>query len=332
MQGTNETLAAVAAGAYSDPMKTSRPAVRGEEPPDEAVTSPGETREHLLKLSGRGYTVVRHILRQQPDDVSNRASVLGPIVTDRKRRALQLYLLLLAVWGWLDGKDELMPAGVWARALTTEKGRRWTPTNVSAAWADLEARGLIERRRLQHGLVVKPRREDGKAAYTQPGKVKRDRRETYFVLPAEFWTGEWFEKLTLPGLAMLLIIAGETSDKMEVWLTNEDAGRWYGMSPRSVEAGIKDLEVHGLLKERTEWIKAPLSAVGSTKRHWYSLSAEFSYTARAKLQEDARAEFETRTWRSGRARKATDKKTIVNKGAAGRASRARPGRKAGGTR
>lgn len=87
---------------------------------------------------------------------------------------------------------------------------------------------------------------------------------------------EWFEELSLPGLAMMLIIAGETTDKDEVWLPNNDAARWYGLSLRSVDSGIKNLADHGLLDERVEWIKAPLSATGTTKRHWYQLTGDFT--------------------------------------------------------
>lgn len=300
--------------AYSTGMKTNKsPAPSGDAAPAEVLASPAETRENLLKVTGRGYTVVRHILRQHPDDVADRTSVLGPMVTERKRRSLQLYLLLLTMWGWLESQDEPITSAVWARALSTAKGRRWTPSNVSGAWTDLEHRGLIERRRVQHGLVVALRREDGKAAYTKPGRVKGDRRETYFVLPAEFWTDEWFETLSLPGLALLLIIAGETSDKDEVWLTNADAAKWYGLSPRSIEAGIEDLREHGLLHERVEWIKAPLSAIGATKRHWYSLTGSFSYSARAEAQDAARAELEARTKSRTRRKgaKASTKATIT---------------------
>lgn len=259
------------------------------------AASPAETRADLLKVTGRGYTVIRHILRQLPADSTARTSVLGPMVTERKRRSLQLYLLLLTVWPWLASQQKPLAAAVWARALSTDRGRQWTVSNVSAAWTDLESRGLIERHRQQRGLEVAPRREDGKAKYTKPGLIKGDRSETYFVLPAEFWTEEWFEKLTLPGLAMLLIIAGETSDKDEVWLTNHDAAIWYGFSARSVEAGIENLRDEGLLTERVEWIKAPLSAVGATQRHWYSLTGVFSTASRASIQAVAKAELEKRT-------------------------------------
>lgn len=259
------------------------------------TASPAETREDLLKVSGRGYTVVRHILRQLPDDSVDRVSVLGPMVTDRKRRSLQLYLLLLTAWPWLEAQPRPLPAAVWARALTTDHGRQWTPSQVSATWLDLERRGLVKRKRLSRGVVVRPRREDGKARYTSPGLVKGDRRETYFVLPREFWTDAWFERLTMPGLAMLLIIAGETSDKDEVWLTNDDAAKWYGLSARSVEAGIENLRANRLLDERVEWIKAPLSAIGTTKRHWYSLTGPFACDARAGLQKAAQIEINART-------------------------------------
>ena len=260
--------------------------------PEPVTASPADTRVEFLKRSGRGYTVVRHIFRQLPDTCPNRVSVLGPMVTERKRRSVQLYLLLLTAWPWLEREEEPLQALVWARALTTGTGRIWKPSQVSAVWTDLESRGLISRRRLSRGLVVEPRREDGQEPYTSPGGKKNDRFESYFTLPAEFWTEEWFETLTLPGVAMLLIIAGETSDPdhREVWLTNEHAGGWYGISPRSVEAGIRDLATHGLVDERTEWTKAPLSPVGATKRHWYSLTGAFATEAR--LADQARAQDE----------------------------------------
>jgi hypothetical protein len=164
--------------------------------------------------------------------------------------------------------------------------------------------------------LIEPRREDGRAGYTKPGLSKGDRRETYFILPPEFWTDEWFERLTMPGLAMLLIIAGETSDKEEVWLTNEDAAAWYGLSARSVESGIEDLRARGLLEERVEWIKAPLSAVGSTKRHWYRLTGPFSSLARVALQREAQAELKARTGKQVGTREGKKKSTADGAGRA----------------
>lgn len=216
------------------------------------------------------------------------------MVTARERRALQLYLLLLTIWPWLSKQPTPLPNAVWARALSTPKGRVWTPTNVSEAWKDLDNRGLVTRERLSRAVRVTPRREDAKAAYTSPGTRKQDHYESYFVLPGQFWRDGIFEDLSLPGLAMLLIIAGRTSEKNETWLTNEDAAKWFGLSPRSVESGIENLRDKNLLSERVEWIKAPLSPIGATQRHWYSLTGEFSTSERRDLQKRTGQEAKTR--------------------------------------
>lgn len=271
------------------------------EPPPEAVATGADALDQMLRYSGRGYTVVRHIFLELPDDVADRRGLLGPMVTDRKRRSLQIYLLLLTIWPWLQKQDEPLPNKAWARALQTEKGRRWSATDVSNAWRDLEERGLITRKHLSRGVVVTPRREDGQADYTSPGGKKSDHRESYFILPGSFWRSGRFEKLSMPGLAMLLIIAGRTSESPEAWLTNKEAAKWYDIAPRSIEAGIENLRDNKLLVERVEWIKAPLSAIGSTQKHWYSLKGEFSTEKRRELRE--------KTQKEARARSASTKAT-----------------------
>lgn len=262
-------------------------------PPNSATGA--QTRTEGLDRSGRGYTKVRHNIAQKPDGHgSSIPSVLGPMVTDRKKRSLQLYLALLTFWPWVKNLPAPVPAAGWARSLQTATGRKWTATNVSEAWADLKSRGLVETRRLARGLVVTPRREDGQAAYTDPGEVNADHDESYFTLPPEFWTAEWFEELSMPALAMLLIISSKTSKAEETWLTNEHAGKWFGLSPRSVEGGIKDLMDAGLVTERIEWIPAGFSALGATQRHWYSLNGPFSTKDRHAMQDAARLDREAR--------------------------------------
>src|SRR6478609_8967594 len=128
--------------------------------------TPAETLAELLRVSGRSYTKVRHLLVQVPSGDTSKAGKLGAMVTERKRRSLQLYLLLITVCPWLKKQEMPLPAAVWARALTTERGRKWSVTNVSEAWTDLENRKLIERTRLSRGVMMTPRREDGAAAYT----------------------------------------------------------------------------------------------------------------------------------------------------------------------
>lgn len=254
--------------------------------------TPAETLAELLRLSGRGYTKVRHLLIQTSSGTISSPGKLGPMVSERKRRSLQLYLLLLTVWPWLKNQDHGLPSAVWARALTTQRGRRWTPSNVSEAWTDLEHRGLIDRSRRSRAVDITPRREDGAMEYTDPSGVSKSRVESYFTLPPSFWTEGWFEELSMPGLAMLLVVASKTSrlSEPETWLTNEHASQWFGLSTRSVEGGLTELEAHGLLSHRVDWIKAPLSPIGSTKRHYYSLNDAFSTTSRQEMQSAAQDE------------------------------------------
>jgi len=59
------------------------------------VATPSESRAEVLRLTGRNYGVVRHVLVQHPRGSSVCPSTLGTLVHTRKHRALLLYLLLL---------------------------------------------------------------------------------------------------------------------------------------------------------------------------------------------------------------------------------------------
>lgn len=102
-----------------------------------------------------------------------------------------------------------------------------------------------------------------------------------------FWNEEIFARLTLPGLAMLLIIAKETNVKKEVWFTYEQAAGWYGMSAKSVQNGIGNLRNHKLVHTREQTILAPLSKTGLTSRTWYSLTGDFGHEARQAMRKKA---------------------------------------------
>ncbi|PFG44960.1 hypothetical protein ATJ97_0237 [Georgenia soli] len=177
----------------------------------------------MLRLVPRDYFQLRGVLVQLPKgNGADRSSTLARMVTGRRHRALLLYLLLLTCWPWLESRREPLPATAWVRALTaTDRGApTWSPSTLSRVWAELEELGLIEKREREGRAVrVRPRREDGREAYDAPGG-RRDLMNTYFVLPLDFWRDETFAKLTLPGLAMLLIIAKETNPN----LTSTGAG------------------------------------------------------------------------------------------------------------
>lgn len=294
---------------------------------NEGTATFAESREEILRLSGRGYATPRHILVQLPDSAPSRPSTLGRLVHQRKHRALVLYLLLLTVWPFLENRDQPLEGKVWARLLSTEKGRRWTPSEVSDAWADLEKAGLISRAREGRRLRVTPRREDGATEWTRPGGTKGDWYETFFVLPGTFWRSEHFATLSLAALAVLLIVAKETSNQSERWLTYDKAQDWYGISPSTMQKGTKELEDLGLLQRRPQTIKAPLSPTGSTTRWWYSLTGDYSYIARRASQARAKKEATARAAKATTVKAATSgrgrKKTAPAKEAKAGATRAR---------
>lgn len=290
------------------------------------VATYDETRAEALRLTGRNYGIIRHVFVQQPRGSAVRPSTLGTLVNKRKHRALVLYLLLLTIWPMLEKRQEPFEGALWARLLSTKEGPAWTTSDISKTWSDLETLGLIERTREGRAVRITPRREDGKAQWTAPGQVGRDRRETYFSVPGVFWTSGLFAELTLPGLAVLLIVAAETSKSDEVWLSYERASEWYGLSAASFKNGTRELEAHGLLVRRPETVKAPLSPTGSTTKWWYSLTGAYSSAARAAAQETARKEREARTKKQGVTKKRTKSPASEARGRTGTSS---PPRKRG---
>lgn len=257
--------------------------------------SPEATRAHILRVSGRGYTVLRQNFVQFDDSHSNRASVLGRIVSERKHRALVLYLLLLTVWPHLANRDEPLWSVVWRRALTTDKGPRWSRADLSKTWAQLEDElNLIVREREGRLQRVSPLMEVGGAPYVPPSGERKNWDETYLTLPPDFWTDEWFARLTLAELAVLLIVAKETSDRDEMWVTESKVDEWYGISPNTLRKGLHGLKRQGLLKVRPEHVPAPLSPLGYTTRNFYSLTGPFSRGSRRKMQGRARRQARSR--------------------------------------
>lgn len=251
----------------------------------EAATS-ADTRTEITRLSARGYTQVRGIFVQLPDRHASRASTLARMVYERRHRALLAYLMLLTSWPWLEARRQPLEAAVMIRALTVEGSARaltWSPSTLSRTWGDLEKLQLIERRRERRLVRVLPRREDGGASYEKPGG-RRDLWNAYFSLPDEFWTSELFAALSLPALAMLLVIAKETNRKAELRLTYSQAEDWYGINAKTAQNGIGDLVDRGLAHRRVETVKAPLSPTGHTSHMWYSLTGSFGYESRKALQ------------------------------------------------
>ncbi|MBG0718747.1 ArsR family transcriptional regulator [Microbacterium sp. 2C] len=254
---------------------------------ESVAADPAETRADITRLSARGYAQIRHIFVQLPDEDKPRASVVAKMLTERKHRALLLYLLLLTAWPWLHDRREPLEADIWVRALTASVGPTWSASTLSRAWSDLAEMGLVTKKREGRLLRVTPRREDGGADYEFPGG-RADRWNAYFALPDEFWNEALFAQLSLPALVMMLVIAKETNYKREVWLGYEAVGDWYGIKPKSAQKGLTELVDRGIVHRRIERKKAPLAPGGETVRMWYSLTGTYGHEARSALQERAR--------------------------------------------
>lgn len=188
------------------------PANPSREPPNTSeggVASPQDTRVELLRGQVRGYTQIRNLLVQLPEDdaAGSRSSVLARAVTGRRRRELLLYLLLLGARPVVESQQEREPlaAAVWIRALTEPGEPPWSETTLSRAWSNLEKMGLIATKREKRAKWISPCREDGTGVpYKKPGGGK-GRENHYFVLPDSFWHSGLFAQLSLPGLAMFLL-------------------------------------------------------------------------------------------------------------------------------
>lgn len=171
--------------------------------------------------------------------------------------------------GWATEFDSL----VCARLLDAELGA--TPASArTAAWRTLgrlEKRGLIHRARRGRGartIAVTLLREDGSgSSYTRPdGREVSDR---FLRIPTTFWKRGFDARITLPGLAMLLVIAKEKPwsafppDRMD---------EWYGWSGDTTQRGLKNLLELGLVERRESYKSTPLSPTGATLIYQYHLT------------------------------------------------------------
>jgi len=217
---------------------------------DRSPATPESTRDAIVRATGSGYTPVRHVFVQKHEG-KTRGSTLGRLVKQRKRRELILYLLILAVWD-AEARRSPWPSAVWLRALTVHPSPSltWSRSSLSETWTTLVKLKLITRRREFRRSRIGPRREDRKDAYVRPdGKTVAER---YFTLPGEFWTGLWFDRLSLAAVAVLLIMLKETNKDAEVHLTYAETASWYGVSESTAKKGNHELVKAGLLNFRDE--------------------------------------------------------------------------------
>lgn len=226
----------------------------------------------LLERSGRDWVPIRRSFTQ----LRSKGGGAGPLswfVSQRRRRALDLYLLVHAAAS-KDPWDVALPASVWARMLGLE-GSGGLST-VSRQWTWLEKRQLLSTQRRDALRAATLLREDGSgAAYWHPGVAPTEEEKPegdYFVLPYAYWRLGLPDRIDLPTKAVLLIALSRPDDFI---LPLQHASKWYGISPDSIRTGLRLLTALGFLDRRIDRRAAPLTAAGFRDERHYTLRAPF---------------------------------------------------------
>ncbi|GGW17623.1 hypothetical protein [Streptomyces globisporus] len=227
-----------------------------------------DTRAAILTRAIRANVPLRKTFVQANKGADSRPGPLKDFVTGRDLRGLRAYLMIVAACsngekGWTTEHD----SAVWARLMDVDKTA--TPQSArTGAWralCRLADRKLIECSRSGTMIKVTLLREDGTGkAYDRP---KGDTEENRFLqIPTTFWTQGRDEKLSLPGLALFLVVAREKH-----WATfpAEWAPQWYGWSPDTHERGLKQLVELEYVQARAFKKKAPLAPLGFTIAQQY---------------------------------------------------------------
>lgn len=227
-----------------------------------------ETIASILAESQRPQRVpIRDAFCQLGRGASTRPGPLAAFVRRGRHAALDQFLLLLA-WASAHPYDVRRDSRIWARAtgLAADASGR---AAVSRNWQFMAETKLIASARAGRLTRVTLLREDGSGRlYQHPSAT----RSTYFRLPFEYWTQGYYSKLDLPAKALLLI-AMSLPDGFS--LPPDRGPGWYGISPSTVERGLRDLRRADLLTVRRVRKTAPLAPEGYTFVNLYTLAPPF---------------------------------------------------------
>jgi hypothetical protein len=236
------------------------------------IATSRSTIEALLKRSRRqGFVPLSTRFLQLRDSRSVAPGPLAGIVRHRDERALELYLITLAIasappWNVNEAAE------LWARVLDLGAAPSGSRT-ISKVWKRLVDRNLVSRERSGRRASITLLCEDGSGTpYVRPGS--KGQNQPYLKIPFQYWLDEraWYRTLTLPETAVLLIALSLGDDFI---LPQEHAARWYGLSPDTIERGLRGLRNHGLLSSRVVRKAAPLAPVGFTEHHYHTLKHPF---------------------------------------------------------
>jgi hypothetical protein len=245
-------------------------AIPDSKPPD--ITA-ADTVDEIVKASKRHtYFPLRLEFLQRRVDGVMKPGPLAGLVRAGDIRGLKLYLLVITKASH-EPYDAKLPAAVWARALGLDLPTNATArSTISKAWLRLQEAHLIKREREERKAKITLLNEDGLGRdYVSP-------ENHYFRVPLALWLAgpdngtRWYEVLSLPELAVLLI-GRSLGDNFR--LPVEKGPEWYGISADTIGRGIKGLFDRGLLEIDKRFKAAPLSPLGYTAEHRYTLAAPF---------------------------------------------------------
>ncbi len=102
----------------------------------------------------------------------------------------------------------------------------------------------------------------------------RQEQQRYFKVPTGLWTGGHIQKMSGPGVIMLLILLAERADRKGVWFAGEQFNTRYWISHKTRTDGTRELEARNLLTVGRQPVKTrPGKSVFThiRQRHVYRL-------------------------------------------------------------
>lgn len=227
----------------------------------------------LLDRANRPFVPIDKSFIQMPREEKERRGPLATFVNNGDLRGLKAYLLIVASASSPDENDEWytsLSLQTWARAFGCFESANGAAAKTAAT------RILV---RLQERRLIEKAHDGGKREIkvkllAQNGSGEEYQRPTrrFIRLSHDFWKSGLDEKITLPSLAMLLVILGE---KQPCELPSERMPEWYGWSADTAERGLYDLCRMGII-EKQRWSKeTALSPTGYTIVNEYSVLPPF---------------------------------------------------------
>lgn len=240
-------------------------------PAEPVPLSQAQVLEALVRGRGgrRTFVPIARSFLQRRDQRQGGAGPLARFVNARRKRALDLWLLLHTLASappW----DVGLPSWVWATALgmpDTAASRVF----VSKTWTWLEQQQMVRSERDRALRRVYLLDDTGSGQPYTHGTGSNPRFD-YFKLSHRYWLDGWSAELDLAGTAVLLIAV---SLPRTFILPQEHAGRWYGISRDTVRRGLRELVDHDLLSVQVTHKRAPLSPTGATEQRRYMLGEPF---------------------------------------------------------